>query len=77
MNTEAPAQAQAQGRYEPSLTVTLLPRCPNPDCPDPIHPLAREERTTHPSVCPGCGGPAAEPRTQDAETVASFMGDEA
>jgi len=77
MDAAIPVQAQAQGYYEPSLTVTFLPRCPNPLCPDPIHPLARKPslfmrlfgRKADPKVCPGCGGPAAEPVAQEVEAV--------
>lgn len=63
------AECGAQGYYEPSLTVVRLPRCPNPDCPDPVHPLARAGKH-NPSICPGCGGPAAAPcDEQEVEAV--------
>lgn len=63
----------AAGYYKPSLTVVKLPRCPNPDCPDPVHPLAREG-VSDPATCPGCGGPAAEPCEQ--QTVeATYVGE--
>lgn len=61
--------AQACGRYEPSLFMVKLPRCPNPDCPDPVHPLARAD-WYDPKICPGCGGPAAEAgEVQEVEDV--------
>lgn len=67
--SEQPAEVSGQGYYKPSLMVVKLPRCPNLDCPDPVHPLTREG-SYNPAVCPGCGGPAAQPcEVQDVEAV--------
>jgi hypothetical protein len=68
LDVEAPEQ-QVVLVPVPELTVVKLPRCPNPDCPDPVHPLARAG-SFDPSVCPGCGGPASEPcDRQDVEPL--------
>lgn len=56
---QTPGPVVAQGRYEPSLSMVKLPRCPNPACSDPVHPLARDG-WHEPKTCPGCGGPAAQ-----------------
>lgn len=68
-------QAVAHGYYEPSLTVWKLPRCANPDCPDPVHPAA-QGGDLDPSICPGCGGPASEPCEEQA-VEAVYIGEPA
>lgn len=64
-----------QGYYEPHLTIVKLPRCPNVDCPDPVHPLARAGNLD-PSTCPGCGRPAAAP-CEEQTVEATFVGEQA
>lgn len=66
---------QGQGYYEPHLKIVKLPRCPNPDCPDPAHPLARNS-DQDPDICPGCGGPAALP-CEEQDVEATYSGDAA
>lgn len=65
--------ASGHGYYEPHLAMVKLPRCPNPSCPDPVHPLAREDRHD-PAICPGCGGPAAAAE-EAIEVDATFCGE--
>ncbi len=57
--------ALAEGRYEPHLTVQLLPRCPACHAP---HPLARTPPKDA-AICPDCGGRAAEPGVPHEEKV--------
>lgn len=64
---------EAQGYYKPSLTLVKLPRCSDPDCPEPMHPLAYDPPRAA-DICPGCGGPASEPCE---ERTVDFTGDAA
>ncbi len=63
----------AQGYYEPSLTIVKLPRCANADCPDPVHPLAKG---LDQSTCPGCGGPASA-ACEEQTVEAAYVGEAA
>lgn len=62
--------AHAQGYYEPSLTIVMLPRCPQ--C-ETKHPLAYDP-PRDPSTCPQCKGPAAEPG-EEVTLEATFTGE--
>lgn len=65
--------AAAQAYYEPSMTILKLPRCANPACPDPVHPMAVSDYLD-PSVCPGCGGPASLP-CEEQTVKATYTGE--
>lgn len=64
MGTVRTANGTGLGYFEPVLTHQLLKGCA---CGSP-HPIAL--RSPNPTICPGCGAPAAPPGTPRTERAA-------